>query len=60
MRSNHGHLLSAGWETPIDQLEPGTANEFELSLYLPRNVNPAMLEFDVTAFGVDTGESSRP
>ncbi len=57
VRNNEGLILSAGWETPIKLLEAGEASEFELSLLLPRGVEPAMLEFDVIAFGLDADGS---
>ena len=60
VRNNEGLILSAGWETPIDLLDAGEASEFELSLLLPRGAEPAMLEFDVIAFGLDTNENSDP
>lgn len=60
VRNNKGLILSAGWETPIDLLEAGEASEFELSLLLPRGAEPAMLEFDVIAFGLDADEDGSP
>ncbi|TET98877.1 MAG: hypothetical protein E3J30_05815 [Anaerolineales bacterium] len=60
VRNGEGLILSAGWETPAELLEAGEASEFELSLLLPRGADPAMLEFDVIAFGLDVDEDGSP
>ncbi len=57
MRNKEGLILSAGWETPVELLEAGEASEFGLSLLLPRGVDPAMVEFDMIAFGLVTDEN---
>jgi hypothetical protein len=51
-RNEEGLILSAGWVSPAEFLEAGEAINFELSLLLPREVDPAMLEYDVIAFGL--------
>jgi hypothetical protein len=52
-RNEEGLILSAGWGSPAELLEAGEAVDFELSLLLPREADPAMLEYDVIAFGLD-------
>jgi len=52
-RNEEGLILSAGWVSPAELLEAGEASDFELSLLLPRETDPAMLEYDVIAFGLD-------
>ncbi len=52
-RNEEGLILSAGWVSPAELLEAGEASDFELSLLLPREADPAMLEYDVIAFGLD-------
>ncbi|NOR90151.1 MAG: hypothetical protein GQ524_07830 [Anaerolineales bacterium] len=52
VRNEEGLILTAGWVTPAELLEAGEVSDFELSLLLPRGVNPAMLEYDVIAFGL--------
>lgn len=52
-RNEEGLILSAGWVSPTEFLEAGEASDFELSLLLPREADPAMLEYDVIAFGLD-------
>ncbi|HUS84947.1 MAG TPA: hypothetical protein VMX56_07360, partial [Anaerolineales bacterium] len=44
VRNEEGLILSAGWETPVEQLEAGETSDFELTLLLPRGADPAMLE----------------
>ncbi len=51
-RNEEGLILSAGWVSPVELLEAGEASDFELSLLLPREADPAMLEYDVIAFGL--------
>ncbi len=51
-RNEEGLILSAGWVSPAELLEAGDASDFELSLLLPREADPAMLEYDVIAFGL--------
>lgn len=60
VRDNKGRILSAGWETPIELLKAGEASEFELSILLPRGADPAMLEFDVIAFGLVADQDGSP
>jgi len=60
VRNKEGLMLSAGWETPVEQLEAGETSDFELTLLLPRGADPAMLEFDVIAFGLDADQGSSP
>jgi len=60
VRDNGGLILSAEWENPAELLLAGEASEFELSLLLPRGADPAMLEFDVIAFGLEADENSSP
>ena len=52
-RNEEGLIISAGWISPTELLESGEASDFELSLGLPREADPAMLEYDVIAFGLD-------
>ncbi len=51
-RNEEGLIISAGWVSPAELLEAGEASDFELSLLLPRVADPAMLEYDVIAFGL--------
>jgi hypothetical protein len=53
VRNEEGLILSAGWVSPAEFLEAGEASDFELSLLLPREADPAMLEYDVIAVGLD-------
>ncbi len=55
-RNEDGRILSAGWVSPAEILKAGEASDFELSLLLPRGADPAMLEYDVIAFGLDADE----
>jgi hypothetical protein len=52
-RNEDGLILTAGWVSPAELLEVGEVVDFELSLLLPRDADPAMLEYDVIAFGLD-------
>ncbi len=52
-RNEDGLILTAGWVSPAELLEAGKVSDFELSLLLPREADPAMLEYDVIAFGLD-------
>ena len=52
-RNEEGLILTAGWVSPAELLEAGEASDFELSLMVPREADPAMLEYDVIAFGLD-------
>ncbi|MEA1976366.1 MAG: hypothetical protein U9N80_00530 [Chloroflexota bacterium] len=52
-RNEEGLILSAGWVSPAELLEVGEASDFELSFLLPREADPARLEYDVIAFGLD-------
>ena len=52
-RNEQGLILSAGWVSPAELLEAGETSDFELSLLLPREADPAMFEYDVIAFGLD-------
>ena len=53
VRNEEGLIMSAGWVSPAELLETGMASDFELSLLLPREADPAMLEYDVIAFGLN-------
>lgn len=52
-RNEEGLIITAGWVSPAELLEAGKASDFELSLLLPRETDPAMLEYDVIAYGLD-------
>jgi len=56
VRNEDGLILSAGWVSPAELLGPGEASDFELSLLLPRGADPAMLEYDVIALGLNADE----
>lgn len=50
-RSTAGDVITAGWLTIVETLEPGEIATFVLPLAIPKNADPAMSEFDVQAFG---------
>lgn len=50
-RSTVGDVITAGWVTIAEALEPEEMAEFILPLAFPKNANPVMIEFDVQAFG---------
>jgi hypothetical protein len=55
-RNEKGLIITAGWVSPAELLKAGEASDFELSLLLPRGADPAMLEYDVIAFGLDADD----
>jgi hypothetical protein len=50
-RSTAGEVITAGWLTIVETLDPGEIATFVLPLAIPKGADPAMIEFDVQAFG---------